>query len=106
MQYEKDKASPQAALFLEARKLILARPGVVETRKPRITTYGTDCGGICHLRSMPHGVDLGFLKGAFMADEPGRLRGSGKRLRVLSLESLDVALMDYYLDQAVDLLAG
>jgi len=101
-QFEKDMRSPNKDLFVKVRKLLLAVPGVQETRKPRITTYGNANGGICHLRTMPHGIDIGFLKGAKLDDEPARLTGTGKVLRVLSLTEFDQTLCTYYLEQAVD----
>jgi len=66
-QYDKDMRSPHKELFQKMRDLLLAVDGVQETRKPRITTYGNAKGGICHLRTMPHGIDIGFLKGAKLA---------------------------------------
>lgn len=55
-------------LFLEVRDLLLAVDGITETQKARITTFGNANGGICHVRTMPNGVDIGFLKGAKMTD--------------------------------------
>ncbi len=52
---------------------------------------------------MPKGVDIGFLKGAKMVDEPGQLTGTGKAIRVLPLSTFDADLCAYYLDQAVAL---
>jgi len=63
-QFEKDMQSPNKDLFLKVRALLLAMDGVEETQKPRITTFSNNKGGICHLRTMPHGIDIGFLKGA------------------------------------------
>jgi len=102
-QFEKDMQSPNKDLFLKVRALLLAMDGVEETQKPRITTFSNNKGGICHLRTMPHGIDIGFLKGARMRDEPGRLTGTGKVIRVLPLKSFDAELCTYYLRQAVEL---
>lgn len=100
-QFDKDLTSVHAALFLEARQFLLASGGINETQKVRITTYGNEGGGICHLRSMPHGIDIGFLKGAKMQDEYDLLTGKGKLLRVLSLTAWDPDLVSYYLIQAL-----
>jgi len=75
--------------------------GVVETKKPRITTYSNARGGICHLRTMPHGIDFGFLKGAKMTDTYSRLTGNGKAIRVLSLERFEPEVVRHYLEQAI-----
>ncbi len=101
MQFEKDLASPHAELFLKVRATLLGLEGVTETKKPRITTYGTRQGGLCHLRTMPHGVDIGFLKGVQLQDEQGHLSGTGKAIRVLQLNTYDKPLIHYYLDQAL-----
>jgi len=103
LQFEKDMDSPHRSLFEEARNFLLAVEGVVETRKPRITTYSNSGGGICHLRTMPHGIDFGFLKGAKMDDEKDRLTGNGKAIRVLSLEKFEPETVEYYLNQAISL---
>ncbi len=50
---------------------------------------------------MPHGIDIGFLKGAKMADELGRLTGTGKAMRVLALSEFEEEVCTYFLDQAV-----
>ena len=103
MQYDLDMASPHRATFLCAQTLLLSYFGVSEVRKPRITTYACNGSGLCHMRTMPHGIDLGFLKGALLQDAPRRLTGNGKKMRVLSLASFDHDLITYYIDQAVDL---
>jgi len=83
MQYDKDLASEQKDLFLAARAFLLSFEGITETKKERITTYGNEKGGICHMRTMPHGIDFGFLKGAKME------------------EILDKSVVKYYLEQAI-----
>lgn len=103
MQFDKDMESPHRCLFEEAREFVLSKDGIVETRKPRITTYSNSSGGICHLRTMPNGVDFGFLKGAKMDDDHGLLAGSGKAIRVLSLREFDREIVDFYLEQAISL---
>lgn len=101
MQYDKDLKSEHRKLFLEARKLLLSFDGIVETKKDRITTYSNENGGICHLRTMPHGIDFGFLKGAKMDDEFGLLTGDGKVMRILSQETLNKNAIEYYVEQAI-----
>ena len=98
--------SPHQKLFVQARDFLLSVDGIVETKKPRITTYSDSNGGICHLRTMPHGIDFGFLKGAKMEDAHGKLTGNGKAIRVLSLDRFDQNLVSYYLDQAIRINSG
>lgn len=106
MQFEKDMASEHRKLFESARALLLSVEGVSETKKPRITTYRNQNGGICHMRTMPHGIDLGFLKGARMMDKFNALNGTGKIMRVLSLDRMDEELIYYYINQALEINAS
>ena len=76
---------------------------IKETKKERITTYATKNSGICHLRTMPHGIDFGFLKGAKMKDKFELLKGNGKAIRVLSLNEFNVKILEYYLVQALQI---
>lgn len=101
MQYDLDMNSEHKDMFLEAREIILSYDTIIESKKERITTYSDENGGICHVRTMPYGLDFGFLKGAVMADNHHRLTGKGKLLRVLKMKSMDKKLVKYYLDQAV-----
>lgn len=101
MQFERDKKSEHWPLFEAVREILLSMDGVTETKKPRITTYGNSNGGICHMRTMPYGIDLGFLKGVKMKDTYGRLTGKGKVMRVLPIREFDELLIRHYLDQAV-----
>lgn len=103
MQFEKDLSSPHKYLFLEARALLLSFEGVTEVKKPKITTYMYARSALCHMRTRPHGIDLGFLKGSLMHDDLGRLTGNGKYMRVLSMEQLDEASLLYYVAQALEL---
>ena len=101
MQYGKDMQSPHKKLFLEARKLLLAIDGVEETKKEKITTYSFNGSGLCHMRTMEHGIDLGFLKGFQLEDKYGLLHGESKRMRILSMEKMKKKELKYYLDEAI-----
>ncbi|MFD2205719.1 hypothetical protein [Kiloniella antarctica] len=103
MQFDTDLLSEHKELFLQARAYLLSFPDITEIKKERITTYMNVQGGICHMRTMPYGIDLGFLKGAKMKDDLNLLTGKGKILRVLSLKSMNKDVIKYYMDQAVDL---
>ncbi|MGL1893964.1 MAG: hypothetical protein OCD02_20160 [Spirochaetaceae bacterium] len=102
MQFDIDMDSTYKDLFIEARELLLSHSGIIETKKPRITTYSNSNGGICHMRTMPYGIDFGFLKGAKMEDKHGLLTGKGKAIRVLpQKESLDTEIIEYYINEAI-----
>ena len=101
MQYDKDLQSTHKDLFIQARAFLLSFDGIIETKKERITTYSNEKGGICHMRTMPYGIDFGFLKGAKMEDKLGLLTGKGKSIRVLPQKELDKKAVEYYLKQAI-----
>ena len=101
MQYDKDMESEHKELFLSARAFLLSFDGIVETKKERITSYSNENGGICHLRTIPYGIDFGFLKGAKMEDNLGLLSGKGKAIRVLSQKEFNKTAVEYYIRQAI-----
>lgn len=101
MQFDRDLKSPFRELFLAIRDSICRNSGVQELKKEKITTYSYNGSGLCHLRTMPNGVDIGFLKGAFFKDKYKLLSGDTKRMRVLTLDSLKQKELDYYLEQAL-----
>jgi len=103
MQYDKDLESEHKNLFLQAREFLLSFEGIIETKKERITTYSNDKGGICHMRTMPYGIDFGFLKGAKMEDKLQLLTGKGKAIRVLPQKELNKKAVEYYLKQALEI---
>lgn len=107
MQFDKDLKSEFKNLFLKAREIILSFDGIVETKKERITTYSNEKGGICHMRTMPYGVDFGFLKGAKMEDKFSALTGKGKAIRVLpQKKELNEEIIRYYMNQAIQINAS
>ncbi len=106
MQFDKDLLSDHKNLFLEGRDFLLSFENIIETKKERITTYSDQNGGICHLRTMPYGIDFGFLKGAKMEDRLARLTGNGKAIRVLKLTEFDKKTVEYYVQQAIKINAG
>ena len=112
MQFDADLKSDHKDLFLSAREYLLSFAGMLEIRKERITTYAYKspdassvrnraAGNICHMRTMPYGIDLGLLKGARMKDDLGLLQGAGKAMRVLPLHQLNKDVIRYYIDQAI-----
>ena len=107
MQFEKDLESAFKDLFLEARDILLSFEGIIETKKERITTYANNKGGICHMRTMPYGVDFGFLKGAQMEDKYSVLIGNGKLIRVLPQKGkLNEEVIKYFINQAIQINAN
>lgn len=103
MQYDKDLESEHKNLFLQAREFLLSFDGIIETKKERITTYSNEKGGICHMRTMPYGIDFGFLKGVKMEENFGLLTGKGKAIRVLPQKELDKKTVEYYIKQAIEI---
>lgn len=107
MQFDKDMQSEHKELFLKAREILLSYEGIKETKKERITTYSNHKGGICHMRTMPYGVDFGFLKGAKMEDKKGILTGTGKAIRILpQKDKLNETIIRYFIDQAIQINAN
>ena len=103
MQYNKDLTSQHKELFLKAREFLLSFDGIIETKKARITTYSNNKGCICHMRTMPYGIDFGFLKGAKMEDDLKLLTGNGKAIRVLHLKKMNKEIVEYYIKQAIEI---
>ena len=101
MQFDIDMKSEHKTLFNLVRKVLLEDYGLQETKKERITTYSDGFGGVCHMRTMKYGIDIGFLKGARMDDEHDLLTGSGKVMRVLPIRELNITQIKYYVDQAI-----
>ncbi|MEQ1597237.1 MAG: DUF1801 domain-containing protein [Casimicrobium sp.] len=101
MQFDIDMKSKHQALFVAVRVLLIKEHKLTEVKKERITTYSDKNGGICHLRTMKHGIDIGFLKGAKMSDAEGKLTGTGKVMRILSVTVFDASLIGEFVEQAV-----
>ena len=106
MQFEKDMNSTYKELFLATREFLLTFDDVSETKKERITTYGNQHGGICHMRTTKKGVDVGFLKGAQIPDKFGLLTGNTKKMRVYSMTKLDKEILGYYMQESIKLNDG
>lgn len=101
MQFDRDLQSPYRSLFLAIREFLLSFETVDETKKEKITTYSYNGSGLCHIRTMANGVDIGLLKGAFIRDKFGLLNGDSKRMRVLSLNMMQSAELGYYIREAM-----
>jgi len=101
MQFDKDMDSPHKDLFMAVRAKLMAQDDIEELKKEKITTYAFNGSALCHIRTMPKGVDIGFLKGYLMADDYGLLQGKTKRMKVVSLCSMLDQELDYYFQQAL-----
>ena len=101
MQFDKDMGSQHKDLFMAVRAKLLAQAGIEELKKDKITTYAFNGSAFCHIRTMPEGVDIGFLKGFLMDDDFGLLHGKTKRMKVLSLCTMLDQELDYYFQQAL-----
>ena len=101
MQFDVDIRSIHKGLFQKARITLIAQYGFTETRKPRITTYADRNGGVCHMRTMPHGIGFGFLKGVRMEDKFNLLTGRRKVMRILPVRTFGGTQIQYYFDQAI-----
>jgi hypothetical protein len=106
MQFDVDAQSVHADLFMTVRQFMLENYDLSEIKKDRITTYSDKNGGICHMRTMKYGVDVGFLKGVRMKDDLAQLSGSGKLMRVLAIKEFDKQKLKYFFDQAIMLNAS
>lgn len=101
MQYDIDMKSEYRDMFLTVSTYLLSIEGMLETKKNRITTYSIKKAGICHMRTMPYGIDIGFLKGAKMTDTYDVLTGNGKAMRVLQIREIDLKIIEHYVEQAM-----
>ncbi len=103
MQFDKDLHSKHKDLFLKIRDFLLSHQGIEELKKERMTTYSYNNSSICHLRTMPHGVDIGFLKGTKLSDKLDILRGNGTAIRVLCLKGYNEIIINHFVKQAISI---
>jgi hypothetical protein len=101
MQFDKDILSEHKELFLKVRDFLLSQNGITEIKKERITTYSYNNSGVCHLRTMPYGVAIGFLKGVKLTDHFMLLIGNGKTLRVLSIKAYNEIIVGHFIKEAI-----
>lgn len=101
MQFDKDLISEHKELFFKIRELIFSFEGIVENKKERITTYANADGNLFHMRTMPYGVDIGFLKGSKMKDNLNLLSGKSKVMRVLKITEDNQIIVGQYIKEAI-----
>lgn len=102
-QFQNDLESNQKTLFLQIREVLLSYKQMTEIQKSIITTYANDNGPICNMRTMGQQVEITFLKGIKMKDKYKLLSGSGKEMKSITLKEFDEQLLEYYIDQAVEI---
>jgi len=83
-------------IVLELRSLVaLVAPDATENLRPSGLVYyfgdlgGPVSAGICGIALKPDHIRLYFTQGAFIPDPSGLLRGTGKAMRYLRLESYE-----------------
>lgn len=111
MQYDKDMASQHAALFLQTIACLSDLIG--EDMKVKyseyITSYFSDVGGICYVKTNTKGVHIGWFRGAFINDHFDKLTGRGKTIRAHEIATLDTKekeAMAYYVQESIFFLLG
>lgn len=103
MQFYKDIQSKHKSLFLQVRNLLLSKKGIVETKKEHTTTYTYNSKRLCHLRTMPYGVDIVFLNGEQLTDYLNLLIGIENNIRVLPLKAFNEVIVQHFVKEAMKL---
>ncbi|WP_263832159.1 hypothetical protein [Sulfurospirillum oryzae] len=111
MQYDKDISSQYAERFLETIELITLLIGkdVKVKYSPYITSYFSDVGGICYVKTGKNGVHIGWFRGAYFEDRFGKLYGCGKTIRSYEFKLLDEKekeAITYYVQESIFFLLG
>ncbi len=106
MQFDKDLNSEQAELFLEIRELIKKSIGedIIEKYSDNITSYLSNEGGFCYLKTDFEGVRIGWFRGVHIDDKYNFLFGNGKTIRGQKIKKLDKKTKDsilYYIEQTL-----
>jgi len=74
-----------------------------------ITSYFSDIGGICYVKTNKNGVHIGWFRGAFIEDRFGKLTGTGKTIRAHKIKKLDKKEKEaiaYYVQESIFFLLG
>ncbi len=103
MQFDKDILSEHKELFLKVRKFLLSQNGIIETKKERITTYSYNKSTLCHVRTMPYGVDIGFLKGIKITDHFKLLIGNENTIRILPIKGYNKTIVGHFIKEAMEI---
>ncbi|NAS30007.1 DUF1801 domain-containing protein [Flavobacteriaceae bacterium R38] len=103
MQFDKDIQSKNKDLFLKIRDLLLSNPGITEIKKEDITTYSYNKSGVCHIKTMPYGVAISFLKGSKLNDIFHLLHDNRESVKTLSLKGYNKAVINHFVKQAIEI---
>ena len=111
MQYDKDMASQHAELFLQTIAYLsdLIGEDIKVKYSEYITSYFSDVGGICYVKTNTKGVHIGWFRGAYVEDHFGKLVGRGKTIRAHEITKLDKTekeAMAYYVQESIFFLLG
>jgi len=106
MQFDKDLNSEHAELFLSVRQLVLDSigDGAFEKESKCIPSYFSRFGGICYIKTEPHGVRIGWFRGIRINDKYKLLSGKGKTLRGHTLGQLgkkEIEAVRYYVSETI-----
>lgn len=111
MQYDKDISSEYAELFLQTIECLLTFIGedVKVKYSEYITSYFSDVGGVCYVKTNKDGVHIGWFRGVFIEDHFGKLKGIGKTIRAHQIKKLDQKEKEaiaYYVQESIFFLLG
>lgn len=111
VQYDKDISSEHAELFMQTTEYLSSMIG--ETLHVKyssyITSFFSESGGICYVKTDQNGVRIGWFRGAFIEDRFGKLSGNGKSMRAHALTKLDrleKEAIAYYVQESIFFLLG
>jgi len=111
VQYDKDISSEHAELFMQTTAYLSSLIG--ETLHVKysayITSFFSESGGICYVKTDQKGVRIGWFRGAFIEDRFGKLYGNGKTMRAHALTKLyphEKKAIAYYVQESIFFLLG
>ena len=104
MQFDKDLNSKHAKLFLDIRELVCNEigEGFIEKYSDNITTYKSEEGGICYLKTYETYVHIGWFRGLHIDDKYDFLFGTGKSIRGQKITTLSKEIkqsIKYYIHE-------
>lgn len=106
MQFDVDMNSDLSELFLEIRELIMNTidGDVKEKFSENITSYFSNEGGYCYLRTKDDYVHIGWFRGVYIDDKYGCLYGNGKTIRGQKIKELgdkEIEAIKYYIQETL-----
>ncbi len=106
MQFDKDLNSKHAELFLKVRDLIKESIGLDAKEKysENITSFFSDEGGFCYIKTYNDYVHIGWFRGVSIDDKYNLLFGNGKTIRGQKIKKLDnetIKAIKYYVQETL-----